>query len=85
MADTFLKDVALVPNNTYNYSNSSVFYSLVNYSFKNYYTTVIQKSQQWLDGYDPSFHKANNGIFSSRIGAKITAGITKPGYRLSWK
>ena len=77
MADTFLEDVAFVPNNTYNYSNSSVFYSLVNYSFKNYYTTVIQKSQQWLDGYDPSFHKANKGIFSSRIGAKITAGITK--------
>lgn len=73
----FLEEVALVPNNTYNYSNSSVFYSLVNYSFKNYYNTVILKSQQWLDGYDPSFHKATNGIFSTRIGAKITAGITK--------
>ena len=43
----FLEEVALVPNNTYNYSNSSVFYSLVNYSFKNYYNTVILKSQQW--------------------------------------
>ena len=79
MADNkvLLQEVALVPNNTYNYSNSSVFYSLVNYSFMNYYKTVIQKSQQWLDGYDPTFHKAENGIFSTRIGAKITAGCTK--------
>lgn len=74
---TFLKDAALIPNNTYNYSNSSVFYSLISYSFLNYYQTVVRKSQEWLDGYDPSFHKAENGIFSSRIGAKITFGITK--------
>ena len=77
MAENFLEQVALVPNNTYNYSNSTVFYSLVNYNFKNYYNTVVLKAQQWLDGYDPSFHKANNGVFSTRIGAKITAGITK--------
>ena len=78
MADgNFLADVALIPNSTYNYSNSSVFYSLVSYIFKNYYNTVVLKSQQWLDGYDPSFHKANNGIFSSRIAAKITAGCVK--------
>ena len=77
MGDNFLNDAAAVPNTTYNYNNSTVFYSLVNYNFKNYYNTVIMKSQQWLDGFDPSFHKAQNGIFSSRIGAKINAGITK--------
>ena len=49
----FLNDVALIPNQTYNYSNSSVFYSLVNYSFLNYYQTVVRKSQEWLDGFDP--------------------------------
>lgn len=75
--ENFLNDVALIPNQTYNYSNSSVFYSLVNYAFLNYYQTVVKKSQEWLDGYDPAFHKANNGIFSTRIGAKITAGCTK--------
>ena len=75
--DPVFQEVALLPNNTYNYSNSSVFYSLVNYSFLNYYQKVVRKSQEWLDGYDPSFHKAGNGIFSSRIGAKITNGITK--------
>lgn len=75
--DPIFKEVALLPNNTYNYSNSSVFYSLVNYSFLQYYQKVVRKSQEWLDGYDPSFHKASNGIMSSRIGAKITNGITK--------
>ena len=75
--DPVFKEVALVPNNTYNYSNSSVFYSLVNYSFLSYYQKVVRKSQEWLDGFDPAFHKASNGIFSSRIGAKITNGITK--------
>ena len=75
--DPVFKEVALVPNNTYNYSNSSVCYSLVNYSFLNYYQRVVRKSQEWLDGFDPAFHKADNGIFSSRIGAKITNGITK--------
>lgn len=73
----FINDAALIPNQTYSYSNSSVFYSLINYSFLNYYQTVVRKSQQWLDGYDPSFHKADKGIFSTRIGAKITSGITK--------
>ena len=75
--DPVFQSVALVPNTTYNYSNSSVFYSLVNYSFLQYYQKVVRKSQEWLDGFDPAFHKAENGIFSSRIGAKITNGITK--------
>lgn len=78
--DPVYKEVALVPNTTYNYSNSSVFYSLVNYSFLNYYQKVVRKSQEWLDGFDPAFHKAEHGIFSSRIGAKITNGITKQIY-----
>lgn len=75
--DGFLNSVALIPNSTYNYSNSSVFYSLVNASFLKYYQTVVRKSQEWLDGYDPSFHKADSGIVSTRIGAKINAGCTK--------
>lgn len=78
--ETFLSNVAAVPNSTYNYSNSSVFYSLVNSNFKDYYTRVIQKSQQWLDGYDPSFHKADNGIFSSRIAAKVFKCLTNQLY-----
>src|SRR5574344_953046 len=73
--DKTLQEIALVPNSTYNYSNSDVFYSLVNYTYQNYYKTVIKTCQEWLDGYVPSFHKADKGILSSRIGAKITGGI----------
>ena len=77
MANTtsFLNNLAAVPNNTYNYSNSSVFYSLVSPTFKNYYTQVIQICQQWLDGYVPNFHKADNGILSSRIAAKLCNSV----------
>ena len=75
--DQFIQSVALVPNDTYNYSNSSVFYSLVNSTFLQYYQKVVRKSQEWLDGFVPSFHRATDGILSTRIGAKITAGITK--------
>lgn len=73
--DEYLKQIALLPNSTYNYSNSSVFYSLINANYLNYYQVVIRKCQEWLDGYDPSFHKAEMGVFSTRIGAKITKGV----------
>lgn len=75
MGKDFLGEVALIPNSTYNYSNSSVFYSLVNYSLLNYYQTVVKTTQEWLDGFVPSFHKTENGMLSSRIGAKITKGV----------
>lgn len=62
-------------NDTYDFSNSDVFYSLVNAHYLNYYQKTIRVCQQWLDGFVPSFHKAENGIVSSRIAAKITKGI----------
>lgn len=73
----FLNEIALIPNNTYNYSNSSVFYSLVNANYLTYYQQVVKKSQEWLDGFDPTFHKSEYGILSSRIGAKISKGCAK--------
>ena len=75
-SSSFLNGVALVPNQTYNYSNSSVFYSLVSYQYQNYYKQVIKSCQEWLDGFVPSFHISQNGIVSTRIAAKITKGIT---------
>lgn len=73
--DPYLSEIALIPNTTYNYSNSSVFYSLINYTMLNYYQTVVRTTQEWLDGFVPTFHKGEKGILSSRIGAKITKGI----------
>ena len=73
--DPYLSEIALIPNTTYNYSNSSVFYSLINYTMLNYYQTVVRTTQEWLDGFVPTFHKGEKGILSSRIAAKITKGI----------
>lgn len=68
------KDVALRTADTYQYTNSTVFYSLVNANFLPYYQTVVRKSQQWLDGYDPLFHKQD--VVSTRLTAKLMNGFT---------
>ena len=60
---------ALISRNTYQYNNSSIFYSLINANFLPYYQRVVRKSQEWLDGYDPSFHK--DDMVSTRIAARI--------------
>lgn len=73
MADTFLNSAALVSRNTYQYNNSTIFYSLINNGFLPYYQKVIRKAQEWLDGYDPSFHK--NDMISTRIAARLFNGF----------
>ena len=67
--DAYLNNVAVQSRNTYQYNNSTIFYSHVNNNFLPYYQTVIRKSQQWLDGYDPTFHKKD--IVSTRIAARL--------------
>ena len=73
MADTYLNSVALVSRNTYQYNNSSIFFSLVNNGFLPYYQKIVRKSCEWLDGYDPSFHK--NDMVSTRIAARLFNGF----------
>lgn len=72
MAD--LKTISVITQETYSYNNSTIFYSLVNPSFRPYYQRTVRKSQQWLDGYDPVFHR--DDIFSSRIASKLINGLT---------
>ena len=73
MADTFLNSAALVSRNTYQYNNSTIFYSLINNGFLPYYQKVIRKAQEWLDGYDPSFHK--DDMVSTRIASRLFNGF----------
>jgi len=67
------ESIALITRETYSFNNSSVFYSLINGAFLPYYQTVIRQSQQWLDGYSPSFHKED--MVSSRIASKLMYGF----------
>lgn len=69
----YLKKVA----DTYNYSNSSTFYSLVSFPLQQYYEHIIKPSQEWLDGYVCGFHDRADGIVSTRIGSKIAKGLTR--------
>lgn len=64
-------------SDTYNYSNSTRFYSLANYSVLNYYQRVIRPCQEWLDGYVWGFHNAREGIVSTRIASKIIKGVAR--------
>ena len=69
MSNTIVNTAAIVARNTYQYNNSSIFFSLINNGFLPYYQQVIRKSQEWLDGYDPTFHK--NDMLSTRIAARL--------------
>lgn len=68
-------NVAIITRDTYNYNNNTVFFSLINNAFLGYYSRVVRKTQQWLDGYDPSFHK--DDMISTRLGSKLINGLAK--------
>lgn len=67
--NSFLNNAAVVSRNTYQYNNSSIFFSLINNGFLPYYQQVVRKAQEWLDGYDPTFHKKD--IISTRVAARL--------------
>ena len=64
-----LNRVALNVRNTYQYNNSSVFFAHTNNLFLPYYQQIVRKSCEWLDGYDPYFHKKD--MVSTRIAARL--------------
>lgn len=67
--------VAVITRDTYSYNNNTIFYSLVNSAFLDYYTRIVRKAQQWLDGYDPSFHR--DDMVSTRLASKLINGFSK--------
>lgn len=66
---------ALNVNSTYSFSNNPTFYALANRTYYDYYYRIIRRCAWWLDGYDPEFHRSEQGIFSTRIGATLTKGV----------
>ena len=68
-----LNRVALNVRNTYQYNNSSVFFAHTNNLFIPYYQQIVRKSCEWLDGYDPYFHKKD--MVSTRIAARLFNGF----------
>ena len=72
-SNPIVSGIALITRDTYQFNNSTVFYSLINSSFLPYYQQVVRKAQQWLDGYDPAFHKGD--MISTRIASKLMNGF----------
>lgn len=68
-------NVAVITRDTYSYNNNTVFFSLINEVFYDYYNRIVLKAQQWLDGYDPTFHR--DDMVSTRIASKLMYGFAK--------
>ncbi|MCK9576055.1 MAG: hypothetical protein M0R51_09025, partial [Clostridia bacterium] len=85
--DAFQKGASILVNNTYSYSNNTIFYAFANPTFFDYYHRVVKRAAWWLDGYVPDFHNADQGIFSTRIAQALVRGISSQitGKQISFK
>ena len=74
---TFQTQLAQAINDTYSYSNNSLFYSIIPTYYRDYAIRYIRPACQWMDGYVPSIHNCVTGIISTRIASKLITGLTK--------
>ena len=68
---TAQRGIASAVNETYNYSNSSLFGGMLPAYYKDYYWRYLRPAIQWLDGYVLSLHGDGSGIISTRIGSNL--------------
>ena len=73
----FQQGLSKVVNETYSYSNSSLFAAIGASYYRDYLWRLIRPSVQWLDGYVPSIHYPNSGILSTRIASSLINGISR--------
>lgn len=52
---------------TYSFINNNLFYPLVPKPYYDYYNRFIRQYFYWYDGFNPFFHNAKSGIFSTRL------------------
>ncbi len=62
-------------NQTYSYADNSLFFALINSTYRDYYYRNVRINLQWYDGYVVGWHNIANGIFSTRIGTSIVDGV----------
>lgn len=62
---------ALQTYHTYSWINNEQFYALVPHPYRDYYYRFIKKFFYWYDGFNPTFHSTQAGMFSSRIAYTI--------------
>lgn len=66
---------SVLVNSTYSWINNAGFYATVNPTYYSFYYNNVRRLSYWLDGFVPTFHKEENGIFSTRIGNALVNSI----------
>lgn len=69
--------VAAAVNQTYTYTNSSLFCGVVAGYYKDYAYRYILTACQWLDGYVPRIHWDGSGIMSTHIAGCLINGVAR--------
>jgi hypothetical protein len=68
---------AVAVNQTFNFTNNSMFYALVNPNYYDYYWRIVRVDLAWYDGYVIGFHNVQNGIASTHIGTSIVKNVAQ--------
>lgn len=75
---TWQVGLAAAVNETYSYSNSSMFCAQIAGYYRDYALRMVLPCVRWLDGYVPSLHQSGqSGIISTHIASKLISGLTK--------
>lgn len=75
---TWQVGLAAAVNETYSYSNSSMFCAQIAGYYRDYALRMVSPCVRWLDGYVPSLHQSGqSGIISTHIASKLISGLTK--------
>ena len=75
---TWQRGLAAAINNTYNYSNSSLFIGTLPAYYRDYAWRYLRQAICWLDGYVPELHQqGESGIMSTRIATALISGFAK--------
>lgn len=69
--------VAAAVNQTYSYTNSSLFCAVIAGYYKDYAYRYILTACQWLDGYVPRIHYPSSGIMSTHIAGALINGLAR--------
>lgn len=69
--------LAAAVNETYNYSNSTLFCAEIAGYYRDYAYRYVKPCCEWLSGYVPTLHlNGMTGIVSTRIATKLISGLT---------
>lgn len=73
----WVTSLAAALNETYSYSNSTLFIAQIAGYYKDYAFRYVRPAVQWMDGFVPMLHNNGTGIISTRIGSKLISGLAK--------